>query len=331
MAEIIETNYELIEPLKDKTTETLIGEINQIYSQLEIIGNMGCKLIAEAGNRLIVIKNRIGHGNWGKWIEENLNFSQRKANYMMNFAEKISEENNIFSNSQMFANLNISTFYKVLAAPEEIQEELVSNPDLPDMTNKKLDEEIKRLKEENQTIPGLNNKIFNLENNINELQETINKLEEKLEEVNEKQNEEEKKNFEDTISKLKEQITKKEEDVLKAKEKIEKLEAAEKEKTEKAVQEAIQDILNEAEENTKKRIEEVKAEQLSEIDELKRENEKLKKQSNPRLATFKVKTNILQENFNECMKSIDEIENEETVSKLKAALKSVLKALEERI
>ena len=53
----------------------------------------------EIGNLLIQAKEKIGHGKFGKWLEDNFQLKWRMANNFMNIAER-------FGNSHLNANLN---------------------------------------------------------------------------------------------------------------------------------------------------------------------------------------------------------------------------------
>ena len=145
MNEIIDVEYKEIIPLEEKSTEELKTEVNMLFSKMDVIANVGLMFMIETGQRLNILKARLGHGNWEPWAKENLNFSLRKANYMMKFASKVEDENSIFSKSANFADIGISKVWALLSAPEEVAEEVVNNPELPDMTVKELEEEIHKL------------------------------------------------------------------------------------------------------------------------------------------------------------------------------------------
>ena len=102
MNEIIDVEYRTLTPLDDLSTEQLTAETNQLWQQIEFIGNYGTLLAAQAGARLNIIKARLGHSQWEHWMKENLDFSPRKANSMMKLAEKMADENSIFSNPQTY-------------------------------------------------------------------------------------------------------------------------------------------------------------------------------------------------------------------------------------
>ena len=61
--------------IENKTTEQLTAEANTLYHQAERLAGMSAMMFAETGRRLLEVKNRIPHGEFGKWCEENLEFS----------------------------------------------------------------------------------------------------------------------------------------------------------------------------------------------------------------------------------------------------------------
>lgn len=124
MNEIIDVDYKEVIELSDKTTEELKTEANMLFSKMSVVANMGLMLMVETGQRLIILKERLGHGNWEPWAKENLNFSLRKANRMMRFAEKFEDENSVFFKSDNLTDIGISKVWALLTAPEEVAEEV---------------------------------------------------------------------------------------------------------------------------------------------------------------------------------------------------------------
>ena len=87
MNEITNVEYEVQKELIDKTTEELQIEVNGLYHQMEMIGNIAMMIAANAGQRLLVIKDRLNHGEFESWCESHLDFSKRKAEMMMSLAK----------------------------------------------------------------------------------------------------------------------------------------------------------------------------------------------------------------------------------------------------
>ena len=93
----IDVAYQTEVSLESKSTEQLTAETNTFYRQAEQLAGMSAAMLAEAGRRLIEVKNRIPHGEFTDWCENNLEFSYRKAARMMQLAEKMDDENSLFS------------------------------------------------------------------------------------------------------------------------------------------------------------------------------------------------------------------------------------------
>lgn len=148
----IHVGYKESADLLQKTNDELANEAQDLYVQAETIASVSVMMVAAAGQRLRIIKERLGHGNWLPWAKENLNFSERKMNLMMNLAEKIDDGESIFSNPQALSDIGISKVWALLAAPEEVAAEVIESGDAEDMTVRELQEQIKTLKEENEQI-----------------------------------------------------------------------------------------------------------------------------------------------------------------------------------
>ena len=101
---------------------------------------------------LLAVKDKVKHGEFETWCDENLDFSKSKAERMMRLAEKTADENSIFSKASMLTDLSISKVLTLIAAPEEVAAEVIESGDAEDMTVRELQEQIRTLKEENEQI-----------------------------------------------------------------------------------------------------------------------------------------------------------------------------------
>ncbi|MBQ4649902.1 MAG: DUF3102 domain-containing protein [Firmicutes bacterium] len=324
MNNLIEAEYQIAENIEDKSTDELRAEINSLYSQMEAIGNIGLMMMAQAGQRLNVIKARLGHGNWETWAGENLNFSLRKANNMMAFAKKVEDENSIFFKSANFADIGISKVWALLSAPEEVAEEVIKAPDVSEITVKELQERVKQLEAEKAAVDAAGSKI---QTDYDSAMAKVATLEKEIEILKETPGNEEE------LEKLRTELSKAQNSLSAEKEKSKKIrDSAEAEKT-KAVEEAIK----KAREEVKKEAAAESAKLLSDYEESQRVIAKLQQslQNNSQadIAIFKVKSNQLQQDFNSCLDSIDKVSADEPVQaeKMKVALKTVMTQLAERI
>ena len=324
--EIIDVEYKEVIELSDKTTEELKTEANMLFSKMSVVANMGLMLMVETGQRLIILKERLGHGNWEPWAKENLNFSLRKANRMMKFAEKFEDENSVFFKSDNLTDIGISKVWALLAAPEEVAEEVVNNPELPDMTVKELEEEIRRLKEKNagleKEIKDSSDESLSLQS---DLRSQIDQLtaELKIYQDTPARSEETEKEIED----LKAQLDKAKEQLEKEKKNTEKAKAGIEEAKQKAADEAAKTAKEEAlarfKEDNKLLIDS-NQQAAEEIDRLQR---LLENNSQPEIAEFKVHSDQLQRSFISCRDCIGKITDIEKSAKMRMALKTIMQQL----
>ena len=321
MENIVDVAYREVVDLATMSTEELAQQANTIYQQAESVAAVSLQLVAEAGKRLIVIKERIGHGGWEEWMEKNLTFSGRKANRMMKLAEKMEEEGSLFANPTTLSDIGISKVWALLSAPEEVAAEVISDPDAESMTVKELRAEIERIKQENEmlgedkrTLMELRGKVFSQASRISELEEQIaqtestEELEQKLEAA--------KRNLQNT----KEKLTAEKEKVKAA---VERAKADAKRDAEKAAEEAIKAEAG----KTEGIVKQVREEEAEKRAELEAENLKLKRMADPVMTEFKIKADLLQQAFAACLKPIEEAP-EETADKMRKALKVLFERME---
>ena len=152
MNEVATVEYNVIKNIETMTPEQLRPEINALYHQTEAVGNIAVMMMAETGRMLLAVKDKVKHGEFETWCDENLDFSKSKAERMMRLAEKTADENSIFSKASMLTDLSISKVLTLIAAPEEVAAEVIESGDAEDMTVRELQEQVKTLKEENEQI-----------------------------------------------------------------------------------------------------------------------------------------------------------------------------------
>lgn len=333
---IVETQYKEITSLQDRETEQLTIEVNTIYQQMEAIGNIGLQLAAEAGERLIEIKGRLAHGEFESWCKDNLTFSKRKAENMMRWSQKCKDENSIFSKTQTFTDLGISKVWALLAAPEDVAEEVIKEG-ASDMSVRELQEEISRLKLEKEKVEGLaratEEEQANLEEEIEILKRQLEEARRESERKAEEENSQSTSEAEEEIEQLKKKLEAAETNLQKTKEKLKK----EKENTDKKIDEAISqakaEAQKEAEAKTSKSLEDITNKYEESQSVINKLQTALANSENKALAIFKVKSDLLQESFNSCLASIEDVaaENQEKGDKMKAALRQIMSNQIERL
>jgi hypothetical protein len=101
--------------------------------------------IIEIGKRLIEAKAQLQHGEWGKWLEEKVEFKNDTARKFMQVARE-------FSNTDTYRNLNQSKIFALLDVPQDQREEFIATTPIDDMTTRQLQQAIKDKKELEQML-----------------------------------------------------------------------------------------------------------------------------------------------------------------------------------
>ena len=333
---IVETQYKEITSLQDRETEQLTIEVNTIYQQMEAIGNIGLQLAAEAGERLIEIKGRLAHGEFESWCKDNLTFSKRKAENMMRWSQKCKDENSIFSKTQTFTDLGISKVWALLAAPEEVAEEVLKEG-ASDMSVRELQEEISRLKLEKEKVEGLaratEEEQANLEEEIEVLKRQLEEARRESERKAEEENSQSTPEAEEEIEKLKKKLETAEANLQKTKEKLKTEKNNSEKKIEEAISQAKEEARKEAEAKASKSLDDITKKYEESQSVINKLQTALANSENKALATFKVKSDLLQESFNSCLASIEDVaaEDQEKGDKMKAALRQIMSNQIERL
>lgn len=333
---IVETEYKEITSIQDRETEQLTIEVNTIYQQMEAIGNIGLQLAAEAGERLIEIKGRLAHGEFESWCKNNLTFSKRKAENMMRWSQKCKDENSIFSKTQTFTDLGISKVWALLAAPEDVAEEVLKEG-ASDMSVRELQEEISRLKSEKEKVEGLaratEEEQANLEEEIEILKRQLEEARRESERKAEEENSQSTSEAEEEIEQLKKKLEAAETNLQKTKEKLKTEKNSSDKKIEEAISKAKAEAQKEAEAKTNKSLEDITKKYEESQSVINKLQTALANSENKALAIFKVKSDLLQESFNSCLASIEDVaaEDQEKGDKMKAALRQIMSNQIERL
>lgn len=166
--------------IENKSTEQLTAEVNVRYRQAESLAGMSAMMLADAGRRLIEIKSRIPHGQFETWCADNLEFSKSKAEKMMKLAERVADENSLFSKTETFTDIGISRVWALLAAPEEVAAEVIETNDVESMTVRELKAELVRVKEEKEAAER---KAEMIDHNNDDIRKELASMQRKLSET----------------------------------------------------------------------------------------------------------------------------------------------------
>jgi hypothetical protein len=298
-----------------RTPAIIAAEINSIKNQT--MQMILCNSI-EIGNRLIEAKGMLEHGEWGKWLETSVNYSQRTANNLMRIAEEYgAEQFALFganAKSQALANLSYTQAVALLGVPEEEREAFVQENDVANMTTRELQQAIKERDEAVKAKEEAENRYKNVSSRFD-----------KLEKVHDEE-----------ASRLKKEIAKIEIELAKAKEsgnpdEVRKLNdsynlaVAEL----KASNQKIADLEQQLKEkpiDVPATVEKIPEEVEKELAEL-----RVKAGQDQAAAMFKIVFNMLVKDFNDLLESLNDIAEQETKEKFKGAVSGLISRMQERL
>lgn len=152
-----ETKLEALEGAtldQKRDLKTVTTEIRTLHRQAQ---QMVLSYAIEIGRRLVEAKALVEHGDWGRYIKEELGYSQSTANnFMRLFEEYGAKQQSIFgaeANSQTFGNLTYSQALALLALPAEEREEFVDGHPVEEMSTREL---ARYIQERNEAIKEKN-------------------------------------------------------------------------------------------------------------------------------------------------------------------------------
>ena len=150
--------------LSTRTPSAIADEINIIKSQagavLSSAFSFARRSVFEIGKRLEEAKSLLPHGEWGKWLKENVDYSESTANNLMRIYREFGDEQIDMltgtSDAEIFGTLSQSQMVELFSLPkparrefvEEHREELESG----EMSIKAMRDEIAKLRREKDTL-----------------------------------------------------------------------------------------------------------------------------------------------------------------------------------
>lgn len=141
------------------------AKVDVLTTEILILKHQTENNLIEIGKRLITVKESLPHGEWGKWLSEKVDFTDRTAQRLMKVA-------NEFSNTTALSHLSRSKVFALLELPREEREEFINSNSIDDMSTRQLQQVIKEKKE--------------LENKLSEAEEAKTKAESDSEEAKKK-------------------------------------------------------------------------------------------------------------------------------------------------
>lgn len=107
-----------------RTIKTITGEIVQLQ-------RVGGEAVLGIGQRLIEAKAMLSHGEWGAWLAEHVNYSERSAQRLMRLARE-------WSNPTALSDLGAAKALALLTLPPDDREAFLSEPHVVDGEEKRV-------------------------------------------------------------------------------------------------------------------------------------------------------------------------------------------------
>lgn len=303
-------NLENIEMVRD--FNVIAVEINTIKAQTN---KVLLSSAIEIGKRLKEAKAMVGHGNWEKWLETEVSYSQRTASNLMKIYEEYGIKMLDNPNRQSITDLGYTQAVSMLRLDTESRENFLVVHDIDDMSIRELDTEIKKVNEIKESKEELLKQIELLKGS-NETLES--ELSVKVKDIETKENEI--KGFVKEIKSLdKKAKTNADDDV--SPEELKKLKDEISTKKQKIIQLENELRVKPKEVETQQIKYETPKEVLEELEDL-----KSKLNSSENAIKFKSTFNILMNQFNDLLGIVDNIKTDEPdeYEKYKGAINKLL-------
>lgn len=133
------------EIIRTRDIEIITAEIVTIKRQAQ---QVLITAAIEIGRRLTEAKSMVPYGEWGKYLEERVEYSQSTANNLMKiYKEYGSGQDSLFdgfANSQAFANLNYTQALALLSVPAEDREQFAEENNVANKSTREIQELIRQ-------------------------------------------------------------------------------------------------------------------------------------------------------------------------------------------
>ena len=130
-------------------------DIEMVTSDIRYAQRQGARQLLsnmiEIGRLLVEAKSMVPYGEWGKYLQEQLDYRQSTANNLMKLYQEYGDNQESFfgslQNSQAFGNLSYTQALALLALPAEERAEFVEKNDVAEMSTRQLEQAIKERNE----------------------------------------------------------------------------------------------------------------------------------------------------------------------------------------
>ncbi len=129
----------------ERRLDVLAGQINALEG---VAKETFRRTAIEIGQRLIEARGLVPAGRWGEWLRANIDYSERKAQQLMQVAEA-HNRGELPARSEA---LSFTQIYALLSAPAEEREALAEEAAREDLSTRELQAKIKELNEERMKL-----------------------------------------------------------------------------------------------------------------------------------------------------------------------------------
>ena len=156
-------------------------QINKIETEIVMLKHQTAQNIIEIGKRLIEAKEMLPHGEWGKWLEEKVEFTQQTANKFMRVANEM-------GNYASMLNSGTGKLFALLSLPEQDRERFIETQPIEDMTTRELQQAIREKKELEKQLQEIKSRppkveyreVEKIPDDYHDLRKKANKLQKQL-------------------------------------------------------------------------------------------------------------------------------------------------------
>ena len=195
--------------------------LDKTTTEILMLKDQTAQNIIEIGKRLIDVKENTQHGEYLKWLEEKVDFTERTAQRFVKVATA-------FSNTTLVSHLGSRKLFALAGLDEEDRKEVIQENNIENMTARELEQVVKEKKEIRKQLEAEQEYSEELHQAIKEKDNEINDLKKLLEAVQKPEKEIiEREVIKEVIpNKIQEKIKKLEEDKEQLRNKLEKSESA---------------------------------------------------------------------------------------------------------
>lgn len=139
--------------LTESRTDAIASEINAIKKTTEkTVRGVMLRAVVDIGRLLTEAKGMVPHGEWGAWLETNVDYSQTTAGDMMRLYAEYGDTQVPLdggpSDDELFGAIAPSKALALLALPKDARREYVQTHDVEDVSVRQLREELSAVKAE---------------------------------------------------------------------------------------------------------------------------------------------------------------------------------------